>query len=291
MTMLEGFTRKLIDGVGVKIHVQTAGQGPPLLLLHGYPQSHVCWHRVAPDLASRFTVVLPDLRGYGDSEKPFGADDHSSYSKRTMAADMVAVMHGLGFDRFRLVGHDRGARVAHRLMLDHPGLVDRWMTLDIAPTLATFENVDLAFAMASYHWFFLSQPYDLPEHMIGLDPEHFLRTKLTRWSHVQGAITDEALAEYLRCFRDPEMIHATCEDYRAAASLDLVHDRADRSKRVTAPLRVLWGAEGRMGKRFDILSMWRDRAETLSGRSLPTGHFLQEEAPRQVLEEIVEFLG
>jgi haloacetate dehalogenase len=289
--LLEGFARKKVDGAGVKIQVQTAGDGPPLLLLHGYPQTHVCWHKVAPELARRFTVVLPDLRGYGDSDKPFGADDHSTYSKRTMAADMVAVMRELGFPKFRLVGHDRGGRVAHRLMLDHPGIVDRWMTLDIAPTLATFERVDQAFAMASYHWFFLSQPYDLPEHLIALDPEYFLRTKLMRWNHVHGAITEEAAAEYLRCFRRPETIHASCEDYRAAASIDLVHDRLDAQKRVTAPLRVLWGADGRMGKLFDMLSLWRDRADNLSGRSLPTGHFLQEEAPRQVFDEITEFLG
>ena len=236
--LLDGFARKLVDGAGVKIQVQVAGAGPPLLLLHGYPQTHVCWHKVAPELARRFTVVLPDLRGYGDSDKPFGADDHSTYSKRTMAAGWRRrSLRGLGFPKFRLVGHDRGGRVAHRLMLDHPGIVDRWMTLDIAPTLATFEHVNQAFASASYHWFFLSQPYDFPEHMIALDPEFFLRSKLTRWSHVHGAITEEAAAEYLRCFRKPETIHASCEDYRASASIDLVHDRRRTETHPAAALR------------------------------------------------------
>jgi haloacetate dehalogenase len=270
---------------------RVGGSGPPLLLLHGYPQTHVCWHKIAPELARHFTVVLTDLRGYGDSSKPFGAADHSTYSKRAMARDQVAVMRALGFGTFQLVGHDRGGRVSHRLMLDHPGVVDSWAVLDIAPTLASFERTSQAFATANSHWFFLSQPYDFPERLIGADAEYYLRWKLGNWTQSRDAIPEEAMREYLRCFREPEAIHASCEDYRAAAGIDLEHDRADLDRKVTAPLLALWGMQGRMAKLLDIPALWRERVEEVQGRGLDCGHFLQEEKPEEVLEELLKFLA
>jgi len=267
------------------------GSGPPILLLHGYPQTHAMWHKVAPALAERYTVVCADLRGYGDSSKPQSGPPHDAYSKRAMAADMVAVMQRLGFRAFRLAGHDRGARVAHRLCVDHPDRVERLAVLDISPTLAMFERTDQAFATAYYHWFFLAQPYDLPEHLIGGDPAYYLARKLNRLSAGEIAFFDpRAWAEYERCFLDPATIHATCEDYRAAASIDLDHDRA-RPNRVRCPVLVIWGAKGVVNRLFQPLTDWRQVADDVRGRALATGHFVAEEAPTETLAEFTAFFA
>lgn len=288
--VFDGFNQQRITTSDTEINVRLGGAGPPLLLLHGYPQTHVMWHKVAPALAERFTVVLTDLRGYGDSGKPASDEKHAVYAKRAMAADQVEVMAALGFDRFAVVGHDRGGRVAHRLALDHPERVSMLAVLDIAPTLAMYDRTDMAFATAYYHWFFLIQPADLPERMIGADPVYYLERKIGAWSGVTGCFTPEALAEYKRCFSDPETIHATCEDYRAAATIDLDHDRADRANKIACPLLVLWGERGVIERCFDPLALWRERAVDVRGRALPCGHYLAEEAPEETLAALLEFL-
>lgn len=291
MALFAGFDRRQVAVDGATIHFVTAGSGPPLLLLHGYPQTHVLWHRVAPRLAEHFTVVAADLRGYGDSAKPPGGDDHAGYAKRTMAQDQVAVMEQLGFSRFAVAGHDRGARVAYRMALDHPGRVSRLAVLDIVPTAAMWEGVDQAFGMGAYHWFFLAQPFDLPESLIGAEPEYFLRTMLARWSGTPDAFAPEAMAEYVAHFRDPACIHASCEDYRAGATLDRDHDLADRERghRISCPVLVLWGAGrgGRGGR--DWLGTWREWATDVRGRGLPCGHFLPEEAPEETYAALHAF--
>lgn len=289
--MLEGFASSEVKTVnGIEIHVTAGGRGKPLLLLHGYPQTHVMWHKIAPKLAERFTVVMPDLRGYGDSAKPAPDEKHHNYSKRAMAQDQIDVMRTLGFSTFQAVGHDRGGRVLHRLCLDHPEAIERAAVLDIGPTASMYARTDKAFATAYFHWFFLIQPHDLPERMIGADPDHWLDRLLGHWSRKPGVFTDDAVAEYRRCFRDPAGIAATCEDYRAAATIDLEHDRADAEKGVTCPLLVLWGAEGVVGKMFDALALWREKATDVRGRALPCGHFLPEEAPQETLAALQDFL-
>jgi len=288
--MFEGFRREFVATAGADIHAVIGGDGPPVLLLHGFPQSHVMWHRIAPALAERFTVVCADLRGYGDSAKPPGDPAHETYAKRAMAQDQVDLMAALGFDAFGLVGHDRGARVAHRLALDHPDRVERLALLDIVPTLTLFETVNRQVATLYYHWFFLIQPDGLPEHLIGLDPEGYLLHKLGAWSRNPDAFTDEALALYLRTFRDPAAIHAMCEDYRAAASIDLEHDRADRTARIACPLLVLWGRHGAMERCYDVLATWREKADDVRGHALDCGHFLPEEAPDETLAALLPFL-
>ena len=288
--MLDGFQQDRITTTGAEINLRRAGEGPPLLLLHGYPQTHVMWHKIAPALAERFTVVLTDLRGYGDSAKPPGGDNHEAYSKRAMAQDQVEVMTALGFDSFAVAGHDRGARVGHRLALDHPERVSKLALLDIAPTLAMYERTDMAFASAYYHWFFLIQPYDLPERLIGADPDFYLEKKIGKWSRNDGAFTTAALAEYKRCFRDPATIHATCEDYRAAAGIDLEHDRADLGRKLACPVLALWGAKGVIERSYPVLEIWRDRARDVHGKALPCGHFLAEEAPTETVTELLNFL-
>lgn len=276
---------------GIDIHVTIGGSGPSLLLLHGYPQTHAMWHKIAPALADRFTVVMPDLRGYGDSAKPPAGDNHAAYAKRAMARDQVAIMNALGFPRFRAVGHDRGARVLHRLCLDHPQAVERAAVLDIAPTASMYARTDKAFATAYFHWFFLIQPADFPERLIAANPDAWIERMLGAWSGTASAFAPEAVAEYRRCFRDRATIHATCEDYRAAASLDLEHDQADKHQRVTCPLLVLWGAAGIVGRLFDPLALWREKAADVRGRALPCGHFLPEEAPEETLSALLEFLA
>lgn len=275
------------------IHARVGGWGPPLLLLHGYPQTHVMWHGLAQALAESHTVVVADLRGYGDSSKPPNDETHAAYSKRAMAADQVGLMRALGHERFALVGHDRGARVAHRLCLDHPDAVTRTAVLDIVPTRHVFRHVDRALATFYWHWFFLAQPGDLPEQMIGGDPEGFLRGRLLAWSHRPEGFTDEAVDEYVRCFADPAAVHASCEDYRAGAGIDLEHDDEDAAagRRVGCPLLVLWGSQGFVGAAYDVLEVWREYADDVRGTGMESGHFLPEEAPEETLRELETFLA
>jgi len=289
--LFPGFETRRLPGQGAEINFRIGGSGPPLLLLHGYPQTHVMWHKVAPRLAEKFTLVVPDLRGYGDSGKPESDTEHRVYSKRATAADMVAVMRQLGFPRFRLAGHDRGGRVSHRLALDHPQVLERVAVLDIIPTLTLFSTFNQAVATAYYHWFFLAQPKGHPERMIGADPDYYLESKLRAWSAGEDVYGAEAMAEYKRCFRDPRSIHATCEDYRAGASIDLADDRADADKRITCPLLVLWGGKGIMHKHYDVLATWREKAHDVRGEALPCGHFLPEEAPDETYRALSAFFA
>ncbi|WP_028469113.1 alpha/beta fold hydrolase [Neptunomonas japonica] len=287
----KGFTKTRVQTASAEINLVQGGSGAPLLLLHGYPQTHVIWKEVATQLMNNFHVICPDLRGYGDSEKPPSADDHFPYSKRVMAQDMVEVMDALGYQEFFVAGHDRGARVAHRMALDHPLKVKKACVMDIAPTHHMFTNTNQAFATGYYHWFFLIQPNGLPEHMIGADPAYYLTEKMERWSAPDAVFDSEAMAEYIRCFSSPESIHASCEDYRAAATIDLQHDEADLENKVPCPLLVLWGTKGFVHRHYDVLGVWRDRAVQVEGRGIECGHFLPEEAPEQVTTELLRFFG
>lgn len=289
--MFEGFERKCIAANGTTIHLAHGGSGPPLLLLHGYPESHLMWHKVAPRLAEDFSVVVPDLRGYGDSGKPPGDPEHINYSKRVMAQDQVEVMQQLGFETFFLVGHDRGARVSHRLTLDHPQRVMKLAVLDIIPTHKMFKIVNKAMATATHHWFFLIQPYDYPERLIGAAPEYFLRYRFERIENYRAIFPEDVLREYVRCFCDPTTIHATCEDYRAGASIDLVYDDEDYGTRqVTCPLFALWSAKGYVGRNCDVLATWREYATDVRGQALPCGHYLPEEMPEETYTALKAFL-
>ena len=285
-----GFTTRTVNADGVRIHLETGGNGPPLLLLHGHPQTHVTWHKVAPRLAEHFTVVTPDLRGYGDSAKPEGGEGHINYSKRAMAADQVAVMRALGFERFAVVGHDRGGRVAHRMALDYPDAVERLALFDIAPTATMYARTDQAFATRYFWWFFLIQPAPLPERMIASDPEFFLRRHIEGQIKIPGATSEAVFQEYLRCYQDPATRHAICEDYRAAATIDLAHDAADAARRISVPLLALWGGRGTVGQLYDVLETWREKANDVRGRALDCGHAPQEEAPEETLSELLSFL-
>ena len=291
--MFAGFRTFDLDVDSIAIHGVIGGAGPPLLLLHGYPQTHLIWHCVAPRLAERFTVVATDLRGYGDSAKPAGAPDHASYAKRAMAQDQLATMRALGFPRFDLCGHDRGARVAHRLMADHPHAVRRAMLLDIAPTLAMYEQTSMEFARRYWWWFFLIQPAPFPEEMILANPRLYLDKKIG-WGHAGlTPFTEATYAAYLANVSRRDSVHAMCEDYRAAASIDLEHDRADRAAghRIETPLRVLWGEHGVIGRCFRPVESWMEVAVTVTGRSLPCGHYLPEEVPDLLLDEMLSFFA
>jgi haloacetate dehalogenase len=288
--MFKGFRQQILDIDGINIRIRHGGSGPPVLLLHGNPQTLFMWHHVAERLAGRFTVVAADLRGYGDSGKPPTTPDHAPYSKRAMAADQVAVMRQLGFPEFFVAGHDRGGRVAYRMALDHPAQVKKLAVLDIVPTLAAFSRADADFALGYYHWFFLAQPFDLPERLIGSDPDYFWRRHTTRGR--TDMFAPEALEDYLRCFRDPATIHGICEDYRAAATIDREHDRADFGHRkIACPVLALWGQKGKLDRWYDVLAVWREWADDVRGRNLACGHYLAEEAPEETAAELGRFFA
>ncbi|GHC14702.1 hydrolase [Kushneria pakistanensis] len=291
--MLEMFRTFDLEVNGVTLHGRAGGEGPPLLLLHGHPQTHVIWHRVAPALKAHFHVVMVDLRGYGHSSKPTGDAEHVTYSKRTMACDMVALMQAMGLDRFSILAHDRGARVAHRLCLDHPERIERAMFLDIAPTLDMYERTDRAFASAYFHWFMLIQPAPLPERLIEADPRAWIDGVMGNRHAGLAPFSDEALQAYRDAMALPGTAHAMCEDYRAASTIDLEHDRHDREAghHVRCPLRVLWGKHGVIEKLFDPMTLWRACALDVSGRALPCGHYLPEECPDEIIDETLSFFN
>lgn len=276
----------------IEINFKYGGKGKPLLLIHGYPQTHTMWHKIANDLSKNFYVICPDLRGYGDSSKPKGLKDHENYSKKTMANDMIKLMNYLGFEQFFLVGHDRGARVAHRICLDYEKRVLKACVMDIVPTYHMFENTNQSFASGYYHWFFLIQPDNFPEKMIGADPIYYLKEKLKRWSDktivFEKKFDEKAVEEYIRCFNE-DSIHATCEDYRAGASIDMIDDRKTRNRKINTPLLVLWGEKGFINKTYDVIKIWQDYANNIQGKTLDCGHFLPEEKPEDVLRELNYF--
>ena len=283
--MFDGFETTEVDAGAGPIHVRRAGSGPPLLLMHGYPQTHAIWHPIAPALAEDFTVVLTDLRGYGASAKPETTPDHWPYTKRAMAAEQVAVMHALGFDRFAVCGHDRGGRVGYRMALDHPERVTRLAVLDIVPTGEVLTRTDRAFGLGYWHWFFLAQPAPTPERMIAADPDAYYR-------HFDAGFFDpEAVAAYRRAADDPATIHAMCEDYRAGAGLDVEHDLADKNalRRIACPLLALWGGRWYLEDWYDVLEIWRDWADDVQGRAVDAGHYLVEERPDEVLADLRAF--
>jgi haloacetate dehalogenase len=291
--LFDGFTEEFREANGQRLRLRRGGKGPPLLLLHGNPQTHLMWHRVVPELARHYSVVCADLRGYGFSSKPGPTPDHAPYAKVAMAADMVALMRGLGFDRFQLVAHDRGARVSHRLALDFPEAVQKLCVMDIVPTLEHFERTDMAFALGYYHWFFLAQPHDKPERMILRDIEDWFDTQTSREPKDSGFFHPEARADYLAALRQPGTIAAICEDYRAAATIDLEHDRASRAAglKIRCPLLALWGAKGKIGQWYAPLEIWQAYAEApVSGHAVNSGHYLAEEAPEEVLAALRAFL-
>jgi len=287
--MFEGYSEFSIDTGETTICGVTGGAGPPLLLLHGYPQTHVMWHRVAPLLATDFTLVAADLRGYGDSGKPASVSDHASYSKRSMATDMVHVMQDLGHEKFFLAGHDRGGRVAHRLAIDHARRVSGLCVLDIAPTREMYANTDDTFARAYWHWFFLIQPAPFPEGLINADSDGYLKYKLNLGYGGLDNFDESALEEYLRCYRNPETVRASCEDYRAAAGIDINHDNDDGDYKLTCPLQVLWGQHGIINRCFDAEALWKQRAESVTVAELPCGHYLAEELPNETAEHMRTF--
>jgi haloacetate dehalogenase len=290
--VLPGFGYRHVEVDGIAINCAIAGSGPPLLLLHGYPQNHLMWRQVAPALARDHTVVAADLRGYGDSAKPVPDAEGRVYSKRLMASDQVGLMRELGFARFALAGHDRGARVAHRLALDHPEAVERLAVLDIVPTRHVFRNVNREMGLAYYHWFFLAAPNGIPEQMIGADPAFWLNSLIGPLLGTGASIEPDVLADYIRCFSDPGTIAASCADYRAAASTDLADDDESfaAGQRIGCPVLVLWGTQGFVGRGYQPLAVWQEYAADARGTALPTGHFLPEEAPDLVLEALRDFL-
>ncbi|SEJ79968.1 alpha/beta fold hydrolase [Pseudomonas sp. NFR16] len=290
--MFVGFQKDQRQVNGVQIAYRVGGSGPGLLLLHGHPQTHVIWHKIAERLSQHFTVVAADLRGYGDSSKPAATADHAPYAKREMGRDMIELMQALGFADFSVLAHDRGARVAHRMALDHPGVIQRMALLDIAPTLAMYSQTNEAFARAYWHWFFLIRPAPLPETLLQANPEQYLRSVMGTRSAGLAPFTDEAFAEYLRCANLPGAARGVCEDYRASAGIDLEHDRADiaAGNHLQLPLLVLWGADGTVGKCFEPLNEWRKVATDVRGQALPGGHYLAEEIPDELLANVLPFL-
>ena len=287
---LSGFETQTVHANGIVINVATAGSGPAVLLLHGHPQTHVVWRHVAPRLVrAGFTVVAPDLRGYGDSEKPASDPNHLSYSKRVMAEDQIALMRNLGFETFSVVGHDRGGRVAHRLSLDHPSCVERIAVLDIAPTATMYALTDKEFATRYFWWFFLIQPFDFPERLIGSDPEYFLRRHIAGQVKVKGSVSEEILQEYLRSYQNPKTLHAICEDYRASATIDLKHDEQDAATKIQAPLLAIWGDQSVVGNLYDVQATWQEKANNVEGQALPCGHAIPEERPEALTALLLDF--
>jgi haloacetate dehalogenase len=289
--VFEGLQESLIDAGETQIYVRHGGSGPPLLLLHGNPQTGAMWHKIAPRLAESFSVIVTDLRGYGRSGKPPSAPDHAPYSKRTMALDQLAVMRQLGHERFFLAGHDRGARVGYRMALDHPQRVARLAVLDIIPTGEAFRRTDMAFGLGYWHWFFLAQPYDLPETLMGAHPDEYWFRHTAREPKARDFFAAQPLAEYLEAFRDPATRHAICEDYRAAAGLDFTHDEADRSgaRRIKCPVLALWGKRGKLDQWYDVPTIWRDWAEDVRSAAIDCGHYLAEEAPEETYAALRDF--
>ena len=286
--MLNGFKKKLVKVKKGKIFCAFKGEGPPLLLLHGYPQTHLMWHKTAPELSKNFTVVLADLRGYGNSLVLKGGKNHINYSKREMAKDMVQLMHKLGFKKFFVAGHDRGGRVAHRMARDFRNNILALSVLDICPTLDMYENTDRAFAKAYFHWFFLIQPTFLPERMIASDPKKWMKSCLDKWSgnHKFGKVEEE----YLKSFKQKKRIHASCEDYRASATIDLDHDKKDRKQRLNIPVQVLWGKHGVIGKQFDSIKIWKKySSKKIYGLAINSGHFIPEQNPKETVKHLKNF--
>lgn len=289
--MIPGFTQNKVKlDADITINLVQGGSGEPLLLLHGYPETHLMWHKLAPQLANNFTVIAADLRGYGDSSKPVSKADHSTYSKRETANDLIQVMAKLGYQNFYMAAHDRGARVAHRMVLDHASHIKKLVLLDIIPTYKLMNSVNKEIALRNEHWFFMAQESDIPEKLISADPAYYLKHKLKRWSRKQDAFPETIVNEYIRCFKNPTTIHATCEDYRASVTIDLEHDRADLEKKITCPLLVLWSKGGLMDQQFDVLATWRERALHVQGHTIDCGHFLPEEAPEETYDAIYKFL-
>ena len=289
--MFERFTLTQVRTGEARIRARIGGGGPPLLLLHGNPQTHVMWHRVAPALSEQYTVVATDLTGYGMSSKPPSTSDHAPYSKRAMARTQVEVMRNLGYERFLVAGHDRGARVGYRMALDFPEAVGKLAVLDIVPTWEAFDRGGKAFGLGYYHWFFFAQPAPLPERLIGADPDWFWRWHTTRGP--RDVFAPEAVADYLACFRNPDTVRAICEDYRAGAGIDCEHDAADKraGRRIACPLLALWGARGKLEAWYDTLEVWREWADDARGRSLPCGHYLAEECPEETTAELLAFFA
>jgi haloacetate dehalogenase len=285
--MFDDFAHRRIATSEAVINLRHRGSGPPVLLLHGHPQTHVMWHRIAPRLAETYTVVCADLRGYGDSSKPPTTQDHEPYSKRAMARDQVEIMQALGFERFAVVGHDRGGRCAYRMALDHPERIVSLSVLDILPTVEHFHRTDMAFAMGYWHWFFLAQPYDLPERLISVDPDAFYLRR------GRSMFDEAALAEYRRCYTAPETIHAMCEDYRAGATIDMQLDEIDQNagKRIACPVQALWGLKNGLERWYDVCEVWRDWADDVQGHGIDCGHYLAEEAPDETLAALEPFLA
>ena len=287
--LFPGFEKRRIKTSGATINLELGGEGPPVLLLHGYPQTHALWHKVAAKLARDYTLVCPDLRGYGDSSKPKGLPDHSNYSKHAMALDMVEAMESLGYVKFHVVGHDRGGRVAHRLARDHSRRVRSLTVLDISPTLKMYQSADMTFAKAYWHWFFLIQAPPLPEKLLRGHVPWYILARLGRGRSKLKHFDSRAVAEYVRAFKDPRTIHGTCEDYRAAATIDLVHDRRDSGKKLKMPVMAIWGKHGVIEAQFDCLADWREVASDVRGRALQSGHFIPEEKPGDLVAELRRF--
>jgi haloacetate dehalogenase len=292
MLFPKNFKEEKIKVNNIEINVKYGGNKIPLLLIHGYPQTHLMWHKIVEELSSEYYLIVPDLRGYGDSSKPKGDEEHINYSKKTMAKDMVTLMNALGFEEFFVAGHDRGARVTHRMCLDYPSKIKKACVMDITPTYHMFKHTNQAFATGYYHWFFLIQPDNLPETLIASNARYYLEEKLKRWSAKDNdfniVFQKEAVDEYVRCF-DEEGIHSSCEDYRAGASIDMIDDEKDRNRKIDMPLLVLWGEKGFVNKTYDVLNVWKEYATNVNGKSLDCGHFLPEEKPKELCEELKNF--